>query len=81
MQNISILFSSKGYYELHITKDDELTDETTLCRKFNLPGIKQYFIATECLRAMLGNTIIFKSTNGTYMRLFEVYPISKYKKN
>ena len=63
---------------MHITKDDELTDETTLCRKLGLPGIKQYYEAAECYRAMLGDTIVIKITDGTYMRLFEVYPISKY---
>lgn len=78
MQNISILFSTKGNYELHITKDDEFTDETTSCEKLSLSGIKQYFKATECYKAMLGNTIVIKSTDGTFMRLFEVYPISKY---
>nr|XP_022301032.1 uncharacterized protein LOC111109241 [Crassostrea virginica] len=64
-----------GNYELHITKDDKLTNETTLCEKLSLPGMKQYYKAAECKRAMLGDTIVFKSTADTYMRLFEVYPI------
>ncbi|XP_078309685.1 uncharacterized protein LOC111106154 isoform X2 [Crassostrea virginica] len=64
-----------GNYELHITKDDVLTNETTLCRKLGLPGIKQYYEAAECYRAMLGDTIVIKTTDGTYIRLFEVYPI------
>ena len=75
MQDDCILFYTLGNYELHITKDDKLTDETTLCRKLSLPGIIQYYKAVECKRAMLGDTIIFKSTPGTFMRLFEVYPI------
>lgn len=70
--------STLGNYEFHITKDDELTDETTLCGKLSLPGLKQYYEAAECYRAMLGDTIVIKSTADTYMRLFEVYPISKY---
>ena len=63
---------------MHITKDYELIDETTLCWKLSLPGLKKYYKAAECYREMLGDTIVIKSTNGTYMRLFEVYPISKY---
>nr|XP_022296413.1 receptor-type tyrosine-protein phosphatase alpha-like isoform X2 [Crassostrea virginica] len=71
-----ILLSIRGgNYEFHITKDDELTDETTLCGKLSLPGLKQYYEAAECYRAMLGDTIVIKSTADTYMRLFEVYPI------
>ena len=78
MQNIYILFTTLGNYELHITKDDELTDETTLCMTLSLPGIKKYYEAIECYKTMLGDTIIVKRTDGTQIRLFEVYPISKY---
>ena len=78
MKNIYILFTTVGKYELHITKDDELTDETTLCKALSLPGIKTHFEAIECHRTMLGDTIIFQPTDGTHMRLFEVYPIRKY---
>ena len=62
---------------MHITKDYELTDESTLCSKISLPGLKKYYKAAECYREMLGDTIVIKGTDGTYMRLFEVYPIRK----
>ena len=55
---------------MHITKDYELTDESTLCSKISLPGLKKYYKAAECYRVMLGDTIVIKGTDGTYMRLF-----------
>lgn len=65
-----------GIYELHVTAENTLWNSSTLCRKFNFSGIKQYQTAIECVNAIRGDTILVKKMDEGALRLFEMFPIS-----
>lgn len=65
-----------GTFELHVTTGYTLTNSSTLCRAFNISGIKQYQTALECVNAIKGDTIMVKKIDEGSLRLFELSPIS-----
>lgn len=70
---------TSGQYELHISVGDTTMSLATRCKSFELPGvIQQQQTTIECDAALSGDTIIVKKMDDGPLRLFEVYPISKY---
>lgn len=72
-------------FELQVTAGNTLMNLSTLCRRFNFSGIKQFRAAIECENAISGDKIVVKKTDQGAMRL-ELLPIcsciiSKIKKN
>jgi hypothetical protein len=70
-----------GHYEVHVKDGNLAINASTLCRSFSFTGsdlLKKNNKAVECQREMTGDTIVVKRTDGGALRLYEVYPISKY---
>lgn len=70
---------TSGHYEIYISVGNTTMSLATRCKAFELPGIiKQRQTAIECDAALSGDTFIVKKMDDGPLRLFEVYPISKY---